>query len=335
MTHLEEMFAKQGDFSLLVRNLKEGDPQIRGQESAERLMEWSRTYILAAHAELSEMLETVPQWKPHRRNPVEEPFNRYAFLEEGVDVFNYLLSAMLMADISPDEFYQVWRGKLDVLEQRFYQEVTSPLMEGEPAVMLDIDGVIADYRDGFLRFCEPKLEHDLQGRVDPSNHYELEREMGIKPEAYRTLKEAFIEEGMLRVLPRFGSARSLFDVAAKAGRVLVVSSREGDTDRKIYRDTLFWLKNNFPEHEFVLHFTRNKSDWVRRTGVQLLAAVEDEPKTALRLALEFPEARVLVPALGYNESLRDADAANLHRTNTQEIVTLLEGFSFKDPEEPQ
>lgn len=331
MTHLEEMFAKQGDFSLLVRNLKEADDQLRGQEAPERLMEWSRTYILAAHAELSEMLETVPQWKPHRRNPVDQPFNRYAFLEEGVDVFNYLLSAMLLADIGPDEFYQVWRGKLDVLEQRFLQEITAPLEPGEPAVMLDIDGVVADYRSGLLRFHEERTGQPVP--LDTGEHYELELELGIKPEAYRQLKEAFVEEGGLRVLPRFGSARDLMAMASKLGRVLVVSSREGDTDRRIYRDTLFWLKTTFPDYPFFLHFTRNKSDWIRRTGVQLLAAVEDEPKTALRLANEFPEARVMVPALGYNESLWNA--RNLFRDSTKAIVSELESMSFKDPEAVQ
>ncbi len=331
MSHLKEMFAKQGDFSLLVRNLKERDEQVRGQETPERLMEWSRTYILAAHAELSEMLETVPQWKPHRRNPVSEPFNRYAFLEEGVDVFNYLLSALLLADIDPEEFYQVWRGKLDVLEQRFLQEVTAPLVPGEPAVMLDIDGVLADYRSGLLRFYEEASGTQLP--ADPGEHYELEREIGIKPEEYRQLKEDFNEQGGLRVLPRFGSARDLMIMASKLGRVLVVSSREGDSDRRVYRDTLFWLKTTFPEYQFFLHFTRNKSDWIRRTGVNLLAAVEDEPKTALRLGHEFPEAKVLVPALGYNESLWNEKSVS--RLSTKDIVSELESMSFRDPEAPE
>lgn len=324
VSHLEEMFAKQGDFSLLVRNLKEGQHQRRDLESRERLVEWSRTYILAAHAELSEMLETVPSWKPHRRNPVEQPFDRDAFLEEGVDVFNYLLSALLLAGITHEEFHMVWRGKLDVLEQRLAQEVMDPLVPGDQVVMIDLDGVVADFRSGIFGHAGLNGYTDLpQDRV---TSYELEVDLGIQPEAYRKLKEDFHNSGGLRKLPRFGFAREMVEAAAQVGRIVFLSAREGDKNRRIYRDTLYWLKQNFPSLTFSLHFDRNKADWLQRAEVQVVAAIEDEPKTAQRLARQFPEAKILAPAAGYNETLAVGalgHVPNIHRALPHQIVSML------------
>lgn len=335
---LTEIFKLQGDFSLLVRNLKEARNVARDEEDMVRLVDWSRTYILAAHAELSEMLDTVPSWKPHRRSIVEQPFNRDAFIEEGVDVFNYLLSALLLSGISAEEFYTIWRGKLDVLNQRLYQEVLDPLQPGQRVVMLDIDGVLADWRSGLIRFMAEDLGHaHLLGVTDQASVYQLDQDLQVSPEDYRTAKEEFHRRGGLRTLPRMAWARKLVQFACNAGRVVVLTSRPDD-DRQVYRDTLYWLRNLFGEQPFILHFTRDKAVWLERARVDLVAAVEDEPDMAVRLALQFDARdqtpRVLVPDYPYNHEITSRIVADrYYRGPMSSIASKLEALSFKDPEE--
>ncbi len=88
--------------------------------SHDELTELSKFYILAMHKELSEVLDNVDGWKPHR--PSSGEHNRTQIVEESIDIQKYLIGFLLLWGVSPGEFFEAFMAKSKIVAERWEQD---------------------------------------------------------------------------------------------------------------------------------------------------------------------------------------------------------------------
>jgi NTP pyrophosphatase (non-canonical NTP hydrolase) len=76
-----------------------------------------RDLALRGVEEVFEAVQHLKNWKPHRETEVAD-FDRAAFKEEMVDSFNYFLSLLILMGVTPDELYQAYVDKDQVIHGR-------------------------------------------------------------------------------------------------------------------------------------------------------------------------------------------------------------------------
>jgi hypothetical protein len=76
-----------------------------------------RDTALKGVEEMFEALQHLKNWKPHKKTEVLE-FNREEFLEEVVDAFNYFFSLLVLTGVTPDELYDAYCKKDDIIHER-------------------------------------------------------------------------------------------------------------------------------------------------------------------------------------------------------------------------
>ena len=89
------------------------------REDKKLLIHWIKEYILCLVKEATEMLDEV-DWKSHTsKDSVDIKDN---FLEEGVDVFKYLLGLLQVTGFTEKEIYDKFISKSRVVENKFKQD---------------------------------------------------------------------------------------------------------------------------------------------------------------------------------------------------------------------
>lgn len=77
----------------------------------EKRAEYIRGQVIALSDEIHEALAEVA-WKPWSSD--KSKFNRDAYVRELIDAFHFMLNLFIVAGVSPDELYVVFREKNDV-----------------------------------------------------------------------------------------------------------------------------------------------------------------------------------------------------------------------------
>jgi len=85
--------------------------------SDKKSQQHTRDMALRGVEEMFEALQHLKNWKPHRSTEVTE-FDKAEFLEEVVDAFNYFLSVLVLAGVSSEEFFEMYRYKDGVIHNR-------------------------------------------------------------------------------------------------------------------------------------------------------------------------------------------------------------------------
>ena len=151
-------------------------------------------------------------------------------------------------------------------------------------VVIDIDGVLADYRTGLLNWIIANKHGDLnRNAFELENEYSVwvdERSMNI---SYREWLEVLEEFRMTRGkvgIPTFPYASQLCKYLKEKGYVIyLLTSRPIDIYSNIYIDTKEWLqKNDIPYDN--LFWCRHKAEMVFRNGLidRTAFAIDDEYK---------------------------------------------------------
>lgn len=220
------------------------------REDTDRFAQLNNFYTLAAHKELSEVLDTV-HWKIHRRE-YKKPI-RSNTLEEIVDVFKYLLTLMQLHGFTPEEIEAEYFRKSAVVEQRHLQEMCRNLKEEEAVVAIDIDGVLADYPRSFLDFINQEL--GTQFTIAQVTSYDIYGCLGIPPEVGLPIKNKYRETGQKRFIPVLPGAKEFLQRLREAGfTIVLITARPYEQYSRIYADTLEWLaRNELPYDYLVFH----------------------------------------------------------------------------------
>lgn len=222
--------------------------------------------ILALHAELDEVLNTVP-WKSHR---FIGPTDREALLEELVDVQKFLFNLMQTWGMTPLELEYAFNRKSDVVEQRFFQDHKLPsLIMNRKVAIVDIDDVVADWEGGFISWVE-QVEPDLN-----SSDFEPHQNPGLRAR----LKKRIHSEGGMLSLPVLKGARDGISSLTRSGYTIVwLTARPVSKHPRLRADTIHWLQQNEFPSDYVYFSDLNKHVFVVEKFPYAAVIFDDKPE---------------------------------------------------------
>lgn len=148
-------------------------------------------------------------------------------------------------------------------------------------VILDIDGVLADYRLGLLywiRQCFPKYAQQANTHLLRSDTWINHESMEISYREWLGVLEMFRMSGGKRSIPVFEGALELVNKCILLQyKIILLTSRPIDIYSNIYRDTVEWLKDNRFTYNLLL-WSKHKAEMIHKMGMidEVVFAVDDE-----------------------------------------------------------
>ena len=213
----EKFFKKQG---LSVNKvLKDKDLKVK----------WNKEYVLALSKEVYEVLDEI-DWKMHTSKDTEDVNDNV--LEECVDVLKYLFGIIQLNGFSVDDLHQKFIDKSKVVEAKFNQEEVMDKIKAsnKKIAFIDIDGVLADWPGGFLKWAGYDSLAQFKSQVNKKEQYRIKSE-------YRTC-------GIKGKLDVLDGAEEFMKKTCEKYNVVLLTARPYKKYFRIYSDTLKWLKDN-------------------------------------------------------------------------------------------
>ena len=257
-------------------------------------IEKHKTFCLALHDEISQMSDAV-HYKDHRDTVTAT--NRQKILYENVDVIRYCLAVLNLWEFDEEDFssafdardISLWDAKQKTIEN----------WNGQPTVIVDVDDVIARFRETFFGWLNTTFDLDLS--VDSTEYYYS----GMAGDL--TGEEAFmqfIDESMVREITiNRNIMRDLSRLRSEGYWIQLLTARPSEIVKCKY-DTYAWLKmNNVPYDS--IGFSYEKYRWLSdkpffKEG-KVICAIDDSPKHAAEYATHgIP---TLVPMRSYNKQV--------------------------------
>ena len=307
---LNEMFKRQESFNDLFfdkKNLSDSEKE-----------EITKSLTLALHSEVSELIGAI-NFKDHRQ--VRSAIDREKILYESVDVFRYLISILNLWDIRPEKFSDAFDDKDLFLHMRHCME--NEPWQGQPALIFDVDDVIAEFRQGFTSW----LESEKGVVIDKfSTEYYTTSEVidaGLNPEA--VFDEFIAERGLqnLEAVPEMiDTVNKLYD----GGYWIHLLTARPDNVLSCRYDTFRWLlKSGLKFHR--LSFSAEKYRWLTRTRYfdegKVVCAIDDSAKHSAEYAKH--SIKTLSPEKPYNQELLNLENVWMYNS-ASELYNKIKSF---------
>lgn len=301
----------------------------------EKKENWTKEQVLYAIGELTELIDQI-HWKIHRRQEWRLP-SRTNIAIDIVDCFKYLLNVCLAWDIKASDFLQNYEAKSRVVEERWNQEFVKPYDRSKfrGVVMVDIDGVLADYANGYLDWIRQNghLKYWFgEMHDDWKSVYDLVVQVLGAPLA-NELKHRFREEGGKLHLPVLPGAGAMLQWLREQGLyVAIVSARPYRQYRRIMADTTSWLARNELAYDAIF-WEPFKAVQIEKEWPDLVCAFEDDPGQAASIVAKG--FRVLMPNQPYNrptgsvEGWLRYDCADWDKVAVPNILGWINGKALK------
>lgn len=153
-------------------------------------------------------------------------------------------------------------------------------------VLLDMDGVIADFYKGFANYLNDNYNCNLDINSEPSSYLFKDWGHGVDFVDFDEASQRWIQEGGFVKLPIFNGASEFVKKLKDICNVFIVTARIGGWDQKfplkiqeqIKHDTHMWL-NNYDICVNDVFFTHNKVLFCKEYGIPII--IEDKMSTAL------------------------------------------------------
>lgn len=225
----------------------------------------TKDYLLSLHSEITEVLNNVP-WKRHRFIGAS---NREALLEELVDVQKFLWGLMQLWNVTSPELERAFERKSFVVEQRFAQDHELPkLVMNKKIVIVDIDGVVANWDGGFARWCQEMHQRE------PSEYAK-----NVDPGLRQVLKESIHATGGMLELPTYPYSLRAIDKLEGAGYTIVwLTARPVSKHPRVVGDTVKWLDFHDLPTEYIYYSDYNKHLFVGEKFPLAAALFDDTPE---------------------------------------------------------
>ena len=209
-------------------------------------------------------------WKIHQRGSMA---NQRSITFECVDVFKFLLTLLILHDVSPITFFKAFMEKSLVVKRRVWVEHLKALAaKGRPMLLCDLDGVLCDRDVHLLGYANAK--HPGSDSVSAWKRAHGQR-------AYEMLKAEFYESGgFQRVPPKSESIEALREAKAP---VLILTSRDIKRFPHLEYETYKWLDEQGVPYLGVVFASEKERAvlWVPPTSV----AIDDEQEHLDKLSL--------------------------------------------------
>jgi len=212
--------------------------------------EWFINYLLGVTSQLSELLKES-HWRDSSITSVAEFGPNTA--EELADITKYLLSLWQILGYSEEDMLSSVYQKGTMLEQLMYQE-TRPKLIDRNILILDLDGVVANFREGFMAWLSGTTWKDTLTLDNRDIGLHLDINNGWNYHNYHQAKIQFEQCGGYGLLPPIERIKKCVNALHRVGwYVIVYTARPYTVYKRIWGDTWRWLQ----EHEIEvdeLHF---------------------------------------------------------------------------------
>jgi len=287
--NLEEMWELNRDFQkALLGNVSD--------RSEKERIELTKEALLHISSEQVEMLRALGSWKTALSE--EQPASRSGILEEVIDITKFLINICLFWDLTPGDFANDFLRKTEVNWQKFKQKM-NPLLPEDKIAVFDLDGVLGRYPEDWITFLGERVHYMLVPKMtripeDPEGAFRffnikdlhhLAQELKIEQEDYDKLKHKWREtgwDGKLSVMPL---AKYVLDKLKERNyKILILTRRPVERYKRIYADTIFWLKRNELPFDGIFWSNGEKEKEILSKFKNVGFVVEDDPVQAENLA---------------------------------------------------
>ena len=260
---------------------------------AERI-EKHKAFCLSLHDEVSQMSDAV-HYKEHRDTVTVT--NKQKILYENIDIVRYCLATLNLWNFSEKEFLDAFNARDASLWDA--KDKTIEKWSGQPTVIVDVDDVIARFREAFFDWLNINFKLSLS--VESTEYYYS----GMAGDL--TGEEAFmkfIDEGMIQDIPvNYNILSDLEKLRSEGYWIQLLTARPSDIVKCKY-DTYAWLRaNNVPYDS--IDFSYEKYRWLSDKSFfkedKVICAIDDSPKHAAEYATHG--LTTLVPMRSYNKQV--------------------------------
>ena len=261
---LDEMVERQAAFQKRIGLFNGEDPEKETKE-----------LLLSIHKKTGDVLDGLA-WKLHRKSGVIP--DRDNIQDQIIDLLKFLFILANEWGMDSDEIFEWFIKKSDYVEARYDREFSLELSDAA-CVVVDIDGVLCDYRGGWKDYV---LERGFEHTDVPET---LDLSMTLRnPQAYDVLKSEFRRSGAKRRLEAMEGASAFTKSLKSIGKtVVIVTARPIHEHINIYYDTIAWLEANEIKYDHIV-FEEKKREWVGANLSKVEFCVEDDPSQATRMA---------------------------------------------------
>jgi FMN phosphatase YigB (HAD superfamily) len=327
---IEKLFADQVAFNKLIWDERGDD-----KATVARLKDLTVGMV----EEALEFLRTY-DYKSHRRPTGKLPNVAHSH-EELIDMFKFWLSLADVAGFPMERLEELYYAKSRVVQYRYQEEWLKQI--DRPSVIVDIDGVLANYVIGMCTWAKEwgpallqlrpaetmQFVSHLKNMIDmKSTHIHVDQ-TGVTPDQWRVVKHEFRIRGGKVSLPVYIDAHSFLEWCQAHGWIIIlVTSRPVDRYPNIFTDTLAWLDAMGLPFDH-LWWATDKTDRLEEAHVQMRSqivfAVDDDKKFVAQFRSKHIKTYWLDRSLPFDESDPTHDDAlhvrSLHDLMTREDLT--------------
>lgn len=195
-----------------------------------------------------------------------------------------------------------------------------------PRVLVDIDGVLANYYKGFAKYLNKKYKTNLDVDREPNEYDMLGWGTNLSQQALDDASKQWIVEDGFRKLQAYKNTKNFMSKLSSMSEIYLVTARIGDfninfTDKiksKIVKDTIKWLNACDIKYE-KLYFADDKIKFCKKYKINIM--IEDRLSTAKRGA-ENKIVVFLVNRCWNKNSIKNSYLKNVHSYN--EIINFFD-----------
>lgn len=297
----------------------------KGISESQRI-EKHKTFCLALHDEVSQLANAV-HFKDHRQ--VLTPTDRQKVLYESIDILRYSLAMLNLWEFGPEEVEDAFMSR----DAHLWDKKKRPLSSwnDQPVVIVDVDDVLARFREGFFDWLNRKFNLSLTPDI-PEYYYSGPTGSLSGEEAFYS----FIEEGGFKSLRANHQMISSLKRLRESGYwIQLLTARPSDNLKCMY-DTYVWLNElKVPYDNIAFSFEKYRwlSDKPFFKDKTVVCAIDDSSKHAAEYASQG--IKTLVPKRSYNTDVWEKDniiAFDWENDKVDKIITDLAGRNSLNPQ---
>jgi hypothetical protein len=276
--------------------------------SDEDLDRFTQDLALCAHSEISSLISAT-QYKKHHSFKEPAGLNESRIVYESVDVIRYIMAILNLWDVDFARFEEAFYKKDIYLHAR--RDIDNSRWMRQPVVIVDIDDVLAEFREGFAHWLEKTYSLDVD--IESPEYYFIDalKDKGLNPE--KTFLDFVDQGGFFNIKPIAGAINFLKNLQDQGYWIHLLTARPEDNLTCLY-DTYAWLaKYDIPFND--ISFSAEKFRWCAQskyydTG-SIIMTIDDSPKHATEYAIHgLP---CLVPEKSYNRKIWNTDNVFAYR----------------------
>lgn len=233
--------------------------------SVEDKTKWVKEFVLNIEQELHSIIKCLPKWKMKNINDEYSQIKIDPnYKEKFIDCFKYTLGLAQILGISYDELIEEYYKKSEVVEQRYKQNKNIDLLKNTEVIVFDIDGVINNYPYCFVSWVNEKYNKQYKTFNELKND-----------NLYLYYKEQYRLSGDKAYQPvNNDTVETINKLNENGEKIVLYTVRPVRKYKRIYYDTITWLKNNNVKYDAIFWSDYSKEDF-KNLGLKIKFFVDD------------------------------------------------------------